>query len=145
MSSSWAVFPEDEFQPGNQNGEDANASKEGGGDPWSSEAWATWDTSEPDWAKADTETEWGRLADFHLASNVDDPFAPSSVFDFSRSDPFDLSLDEFLADASGGAVIPDNSPGVVHVAIHEQLSSLYDGSGAPDSQVTGVIYVSRIT
>lgn len=148
MSSSWAVFPEDEFQRGNPNGEDTNANRNDG-DPWSNEAWAAWDTpaEDPDWAKAEAETEeWGKLAEFHSASNAHDPFGPApSAFDFSLSDPFDVALDVFLADASRGAVVADNSPGEIHVAMHEQLSSLYDGSGAPETQVTGVIHVSRIT
>jgi hypothetical protein len=141
MSSSWAVFPEDDFHPGNPNGEDTNPNKNDG-DPWSNEAWTT-SADEPDWGKGEAETDWGKLANFHSATNVDDPFSASSVFDFSRSDPFDMALDVFLDGAS--AVIMDNSPGEVHVAMHEQLSSLYDGLEAPETQVVGAIHVSRIT
>ena len=91
-----------------------------GGDPWSADA-------------------WGESAEFHSALN-----AAPSPFDSSESqqaDPFDMSLNLFPEDPIGEVVLED--PPVINVAIHEQLSALYDGEEPPESQVIGSIHVSE--
>jgi len=84
----------------------------GGGDPWSSEA-------------------WDDLSDFHLAANAKD---------LPQKDIFDMALDVFAEDDMEDDVAEDAVP-EVHVAIHEQLSSLYDGSNDAETQVIGSILV----
>jgi uncharacterized protein (UPF0297 family) len=52
-----------------------------------------------------------------------------------------VSLNMFLDNASA-VNISDDSRREVHVAMHEQLSSLYNDSEAPENQVIGYIHVS---
>ena len=84
----------------------------GSGDPWSSDAWAD-------------------LDDFHTATDA--PKEP-------RKDVFDMALDVFADNVTEGDGAEDAIP-EVHVAIHEQLSSLYDGAEDPETQVIGSIHV----
>jgi hypothetical protein len=81
-----------------------------GGDPWSNEAWAD-------------------HSDFHTATNAKD---------FS-GDIFDMALDVFAPDDIQLPVVDNNSVPEVQVAIHEQLSSLYDGTEDAEVQVIGSI------
>lgn len=82
-------------------------------DPWSNQAWAD-------------------LSEFHAATHAKD---------FSR-DIFDMALDVFsqedmeVMEVSQDAAVPE-----VQVAIHEQLSSLYDGTEDAEVQVIGSIIV----
>ena len=99
------------FSDANFNPEQAEVTNEGG-DPWSDDAWAD-------------------LSDFHAATDAKD---------FPQKDIFDMALDVFADDDMSGAIPPDNIP-EVQVAIHEQLSSLYDGSNDAETQVIGSILV----
>lgn len=105
--SEWAVFSDADFNPRR-----ADSEVNGGGDPWSSEAWAD-------------------LSDFHTATDAKD---------FSK-DIFDMALDVFAEDAMLEGNVGEDAVPEVHVAIHEQLSSLYDGSDEAETQVIGSIHV----
>jgi hypothetical protein len=84
----------------------------GSGDPWSSDAWAD-------------------LSEFHTAADASKE---------PQKDIFDMALDVFAEDAMEDDVADDAVP-EVQVAIHEQLSSLYDGADDPETQVIGSIHV----
>lgn len=112
--SSWAVFSDADFNPQI----DDQQARGNNADPWSAEAW-------PD------------VSDFHKATNAKE---------FER-DIFDMALDVFAEDAvnepaNGGVMTEEHVP-QIHVALHEQLSSLYSGTDDPESQVNGSILVQR--
>lgn len=89
---------------------EANGGGGGSGDPWSNETWAD-------------------LSDFHTATNAKD---------FS-GDIFDMALDVFAQDDMQMPVVDSDRVPEVQVAIHEQLSSLYDGTEDAEVQVIGSI------
>lgn len=99
------------FSDANFNPEADNAMNDGG-DPWSDDAWAN-------------------LSDFHAAKPAKD---------FPQKDIFDMALDVFADDDMSTAIPRDAIP-EVQVAIHEQVSSLYDGSNDAETQVIGSILV----
>lgn len=144
--SSWAVFPEEaDFVVSTGEEDTTNTNNGVGADNnllWSNELWAM-SFEEHTWT-ADFHSASSTNVNhpsFNVSSNYFDPFDSSSVNEFPHDDPFD---DMFL----DKAVVNDisSSDNEVHVAIHEQLTSLYcnDYSEPPEIQVVGYIHVSIV-
>jgi hypothetical protein len=147
--SSWAVFPEEADNFVVSTGEeDTTNTNDGVGDAenllWSNELWAM-SFEEQTWT-ADFHSASSTNVNhpsFNVSSNFFDPFGSFSVNEFPHDDPFD---DMFLDKAVVNDISSSSSDNEVHVAIHEQLSSLYcnDYSEPPEIQVVGYIHVSTV-